>query len=341
MRYSTLADIDPIRSPQARLKDQAIAWHTRLTSGRCTDDERVAFSDWLAQSEEHRRIFHEIEQLWRRLDGLKSRAAQDLATARSYHSRPTATRRPGYRLAAVSVCAAVIAAFGLAVHLGWQPLPLTETYQTAKGEQRSLTLADGSRIDLNTDTELTVAYTNSMRSVHLRHGEALFSVQHQAQRPFEVIAAKGRIRDLGTRFNVYENAGRVTVAVFEGEVGIATNAFPGSQRLAQGQQASYDADGKPSRIEAADLDTVTAWREGKLIFRSRPLAEVAEQLARYHHVSLQIPSPNLQRLKVSGTFATSDLPLLLKAIETTLPVKVHRLNAAQIRIEALAGQGRR
>jgi len=314
-------------APSGSIKDQAVAWHTRLHSGTASAADRAEFKAWLKQGTDYARAYRELEVSWNRLGALRNRAASELAAARIYRAAPRRQTRPLFWV--------TTAAFGvilMAVVRFLAPTWTTEVhYRTAKGENRSEILPDGSRIDINTDTDLTVRYSLLKRTVQLHRGEALFEVRHEAIRSFEVRAGSGVIRDIGTRFDVFESAGHVALTVLEGEVSVDNGRI--SRTLTAGLKANYGYDGKLTLSTAGDTSTLTAWREGKLIFRSRPLQEVAEQIARYHEVKLHIVSPELRDLKVSGSFATSDLPLLLTAIETSLPVKLIRTNPGSIRIE--------
>jgi transmembrane sensor len=203
-------------------------------------------------------------------------------------------------------------------------------YRTTKGEHSRIELSDGTRIDINTDSELRVAYTWSRRSVTLNQGEASFSVTHDAGKPFEVGAAGGLIRDIGTQFNVYRQKDRVAVTVLEGEVSVASGTGRNAQRLRPGMQLTYTGNGDIKLLEAVDTDSVTAWRENRLVFKGAELGEVLEQLGRYHAVDLMLGDASLQHLKVSGSFSTGDLDLALNTIAAGLPVKVMRHGAGQV-----------
>jgi len=310
-------------TPTGSLHERAIFWVTRLHSGDCTDQERQDFEAWLAQSETHRTAHKEVEAFWNGLSQIEPLAAPQLAAARTYLREARQSRRAfsGKRLAGAGVLSLVFITGFLPLWWSWLT---TDTYRTAKGDSMSIQLSDGSRIDLNTDTELSVQYTSTRRSVKLEHGEALFSVVHNEEKPFEVIAADGRIQDIGTRFNVYRQADRVSVTVLEGEVSVATGQSSTAQYLVPGQQISYDSTGHTSAISRADTDAITAWQKGRLVFKSQPLSIVLEQLSRYHDASLQVDGSRLQTLKVSGVFPTDNLNLALNTIAGALPIKVNQ-----------------
>lgn len=305
-------------TPSGSVHELAISWVTRLHSGDCTDQERHDFEVWLAQSEAHRIAHREVAAFWEGLSQIEPHAAPQLAAARTYlrkarHSRRALSKK---RLAGVLSLVLITGLSPL-----WWSWFTTDIYRTAKGESASIQLSDGSRIDLNTDTELSVQYTWTRRTVKLEHGEALFEVVHNAEKPFEVIAADGRIQDIGTRFNIYRQADRVSVTVLEGEVSVAAKSSA-AQNLIPGQQISYDSTGQTSAISHADTDVATAWQKGQLVFKGQPLNVVLEQLGRYHDISLQVPDSRLQSLKVSGVFPTNNLSLALNTIAGALPIKV-------------------
>ena len=259
---------------------------------------------------------------WNGLIQIEPHAGPQISAARTYLREARQLRRDSSsRKRSTGV-------LSLALLLGFSPFLWswlsTDIYRTAKGQSSSIQLSDGSRVDLNTDTELYVQDTWINRSVKLIHGEALFSVVHNKEKPFTVIAAGGHIQDIGTRFNVYQQADQVsvTVTVLEGEVSVTANQRSATQYLLPGQQISYDAKGQISAIAQADIDTTTAWQKGQLVFKSQPLSEVLEQLGRYHEATLQIQGTRLQKLKVSGAFPTNNLSLALNTIAGALPIKV-------------------
>jgi transmembrane sensor len=316
--------IDTLNPPSDAVHEQATFWQTRLHSGDCTDQERRNFEAWLAQSEVHQIAYQNVAAFWSELSQIEPHAAPQLAAARAYLRDARNSRRilSEKRLAGI-LSVIILLGFG---PLLWSWLT-TDTYRTAKGESTSIQLSDGSRVDLNTDTELSVQYTWTTRSVKLEHGEALFSVVHNTEKPFEVIAAGGHIQDIGTRFNVYRQTDRVSVTVLEGEVSVAAKQSFTAQDLLPGQQISYDLAGQPSKILSVDTDAATAWQKRQLVFKSQSLSVVLEQLGRYHDASLQVQGSRLQTLKVSGVFPTDNLNLALNTIAVALPIKVTQISA--------------
>jgi transmembrane sensor len=318
----------PSSSPKRpfELHETASRWVTLQHSGSLTPAQQQAFVRWLNESENHRRVYQEMEAFWQNLAPLQQAAAPELAAARAYlrqAQRKRSWMRPGLALAAsILLLAAAVPIFQIWLGNG--------IYQTAKGEQAHITLSDGSRINLNTDSVLRVAYGLFERKVILERGEALFTVSHDAKHPFAVYAASGRIRDLGTQFNVYRHGDQVTVTVLEGEVGVDSAQNSATQSLQPGMQLTYRHEGPTGTPLHVETDAATAWREGRLVFKSQTLDEVLAQLGRYHAVELALDGASLKRLQVSGSFPTGDLDLALNTIAAGLPVKIVRRDAEHI-----------
>ena len=306
--------------PLGSAHEHAIFWVTRLNSDTCTDQDRQDFEAWLAESDVHQNAYQQVTVFWTGLSQIEPHAGPQLSAARTYLRETRQYRRH------LSSRKRLTGVLSLALLLGLSPFLWswlsTDIYRTAKGQSSSIQLSDGSRVDLNTDTELSVQDTWLNRSVKLVHGEALFSVVHNKEKPFTVIAAGGRIQDIGTRFNVYQQADQVSVTVLEGEVSVTSKQGSAAQYLLPGQQISYDPKGQTSAIVQADIDTTTAWQKGQLVFKSQPLNVVLEQLGRYHEASLQIQGTRLQKLKVTGVFPTNNLSLALTTIASALSIKV-------------------
>jgi transmembrane sensor len=248
--------------------------------------------------------------------------------ARSY--RPTAHRT---NLAIAAILLVTIAS-GV---MFWTRAPVeipAVVYETSKGEQKSVVLADGTKIDLNIDTRLSVAFTNENRTVRLEGGEAFFVVGQDESRPFEVIAGNGRIRDIGTSFCVYRDSMQVSTVVTEGLVLIETDAFTSPLSLAAGNNLIYDNAGKLLGKKSIDTQAHIAWREGKIIFKGSTINELTQQIMRYHDVNFVVDSTALDNLHVSGSFKIKDLDGLLSALSMMLPIEINRTDTKTIRLSA-------
>jgi transmembrane sensor len=331
------------------LSDQAIQWFVRLNSGERREIDTRQFEQWLAASHAHRRAFERVEEMWQKMDGLKTASFPELdqAIARWEAGDLSGKRRKPFKLFSSFRLQLAMAAMVVVIIAGawfWNSFQtITMSYQTAPGEQKTITLADGSTIEINTNTSITVKMSAKSRKVILSKGEAFFTVAHEKKRPFEVAAGRGTIRALGTRFNVYKRLSGVTVSVIEGSVRICTKADYGvttevhEEVLKQGRQLFYLQSGAISSLGAVNIKEVSAWREGKLIFDEMPLAEVIQEVNRYRTGQIRITDPDLKDLKVSGVFKSDDFDSILGAIEQVLPVKARRVSEELVMLEHADG----
>lgn len=229
-----------------------------------------------------------------------------------------------------------VVAIGAGV-LGYQHLA-AQRYETRVGEQRDVLLADGSRITLNTNTSVVVRYSKERRYLVLEHGEALFSVAHNAARPFDVAAAGTLTRALGTEFNVDMRTANVTVSVLEGAVqvstpdsaaqsgpdsGSASVAWPHIAAVAKGQALEFHPEERVLVREKADLGRIDAWRTRRLEFRDMPLGEAVDEFNRYSSVKIVLGTRDLAERRVSGVFRIGDTDGFLYSLREALNVESH------------------
>lgn len=309
---------------------EAARWVARLRGGDPAPGDQQAFLRWLNASETHRKAFDAAEALWRQLGGLETVADRQLAEARAYLAQ-TRRRTARRRALAFAIAASLFAV--VAWRADWLSHLDDQTYRTARGERKTVTLADGSRLDLNTDTELAVHLSRRGREVKLLHGEAVFTVAHGDARPFDVLAGNGRVRDIGTQFDVRRHADRISVSVLEGEVEVTGREGGAAQVLRQGQQLSYTLAGDITPAAPIAIATAAAWREGRLAFNSQPLAEILAELGRYHGAVVVVASSRTLNTKVSGTVPIDDFGLALRTLAATLPVKLTQTGPRSWRID--------
>ncbi|PPK77375.1 FecR family protein [Methylobacter tundripaludum] len=297
------------------IRQQAIDWLVRKQSGAFAVAERQRFEQWLAADPLHRRIYEQVERAW---GGLPCPQAE-LSAARKKTSRLRLLHRPLMLASAASLLFAV----GLCIKEGW-PLVDGSVFQTAKGELRQITLADGSLIELNSDTELAVHYSWLGRSLELVRGEALFSVAPGKWRPFEVSAGGGKLRDIGTRFDVAIGPSANRISVLEGAIDLSLPGTGEQRQTGAGQMMTYNAATVLSEPAAADVKNFAVWRNRKLIFRNTQLSEVAKELEHYHPVHVRLVDPSLNNLTLGGVFDNNDLERFLATLEAVLPVDIKR-----------------
>lgn len=318
---STSAQIDP------RAAHEAALWLVKLRSEDCSAHEQLAWQAWRSSDPAHEAAWQRAELLCHSM-GLLPPAAGMLVLDRPARADRRAT---------VKTLAALIAAgpllWGLD-HLAGGPAWHADVH-TAKGEIRPLMLDDGTRIVLNTDTALDIAYSTQERLIRLRSGEIHIETAPDAAlpaRPFLVQTAQGRIRAIGTRFTVRQQ-GRTTVAVMQGAVECRparADAVAAIRIIKAGQQASFDELSISASMPlAAHAD---AWRKGVLVADNMPLAELLSELGRYRLGVLRC-APELASLPVSGTFQLKDTDKLLHLLQRSLPIRLRQRTRFWITIE--------
>lgn len=265
-----------------KIDGAALVWMMRLRDGGRAEDWEQ-FTAWLEADLRHASAYEEAELADDGLDAL-----EPAPPAPRDEWEPTRTGWPRRWVLGGGIAAALAAVIGV-TSLG-PGEPDIYAVETASGERRSVTLADGSRIDLNGGTRL-VLDRDAPRAATIERGEALFTVVHDDARPFVVHAGDAVIRDMGTVFNVVRSGDRVEVGVEEGAV---------SYR--QGRQSFDLQPGMAIRVAAGaaevsriDPEAVSGWREGRLTFRSAPLREVAADLARNVGTPVSVASEVAER----------------------------------------------
>jgi transmembrane sensor len=306
---------------QPEIDHEAAVWTWRLDSETLTDDDRSQLETWLRQDPRHRRALEELGRCFSVLDRLSEAPQEDLAAFAP--ERPWRAL-PGAR-AWWAAAATLLLAFGAAL---WLELRSgITTWSTAIGQERQVSLADGSLITLNTNTLLEVRLTARRRDVYLERGEAHFEVDHDAARPFFVHAANTVIRDVGTQFEVRLRADHdVEVLVNEGRVEVQEGSVGGdAHELSAGEQMSIAGPHlKVMAVSPARIADELAWRNGALIFESEPLAQAVREVGRYTRSRIVLTSPQIASLRISGRFRTDDVPGFFEALQAALPVRVSR-----------------
>jgi transmembrane sensor len=306
--------------PANDIAREAAAWLERREREDWTDADNASLETWLAQSAAHKLAFWRVRGAWMQTDRL---SALRPLSAPHRPVQPARKQRPVLRFAAAAVVAAVI---GGVVASGILSGPAYKTYSTGIGVRETVTLPDGSQIELNTDTSLRVAEAGRHRNVILDRGEAFFQIKHDAAHPFVVAAGNSRVIDLGTKFSVRAEPGRVEVALLEGRARIeaaADHARPRTATLVPGDIAVAKADSLDVRaLPSRDLADDLGWRRGVLIFRRTTLAQAAAQFNRYNTHQLVIEGADVAHLQLGGTFQTNNPELFARVARDVLGLKL-------------------
>ena len=335
----------PSGKTDARCLVEAAAWQLRLSEEGL--EQTPEFERWLLADARHQDAWDRVQSpldfisehqaspetlQWRRVALANAQKA-----ARARWLDPTRARRA--RTGAVAAAAALLGGVAL---FAWY-LERPDVYQTQIGERRSIALADGSHVELDSATQLLVRYSSHARELTLTRGQARFDVAHDVERPFSVTAGAEKVVAMGTAFNVDLSGTKLVVTLIEGRVvvlpkrdglsftALFTQGPPTASHLSTelarrgielnpGQRLEVSVSGKTSDIAPANLERSNAWQSGQLIFDDAPLNTVVEQVNRYARRPLVLRDENAGRERVSGVFSTDDIDGFVDTLTRYLPL---------------------
>jgi len=301
-------------------REDAAAWVVRLEAGDLGDAEAVAFDAWLSASSDNAAAFDAALALSQAYAAAAPEVAAELSQRRAAPARPIGRRAViGFGAVAAAAAVAVLVAPQLSG-------PQTETYATAKGERRTIQLADGSTLDLNGGTRLSVRLGRDSRHVILAEGQAVFDVAHDARRPFLVAAGDRTVRVVGTQFDVRRLGGKVSVTVARGAVEVrpAEGALGKAYRLHPGQKLDHVEGAAATRVAAAEPAEVLGWRTGRLVYRQQPLSEVIDDLNQQFATPIRIEDPELAATPISGVLVLDDQAAVIRRLALLVPISAVR-----------------
>jgi len=305
------------RTRDATRRDREAAdWFARLSSNTISMTDLDAFKQWRSDPA-CRRSYEKVEDAWRatgRLAGDPDIQA-DLAAV---PDRPRA--RPRRRVPRSWIMGGLAAVAAGALSLGFVVVS-PQRYETGVGERRLIRLADGSALQLDTNSQVEVKLGSGSRTVQLRRGQILVDVAHDASRPFKVDAGPTSVVALGTRFDVRRDGGAVRVTLLQGKVEVTDDRQTSRRwRLAPGEQIAVAA-GNPAANGAqraeptrVDIAAVSSWTEGRLLFDSTPLAVAVAEVNRYADPPVVLAAHDLSGRPLSGAFDTLDAPAFADAV---------------------------
>jgi transmembrane sensor len=307
------------------LTEQAARWWVAFHTEGTTPADYREFGEWLRHGPDRVAAYLRVVRFHSALKNPELRwpdasvselvhamrsSSAEAAPLRFTRSDPEG-RAHSIRSTGLRVAWALSASFVVVLASTWLVLTKPDQYSTRVGEQRSITLEDGSRITLNTDSHIETRLRESYRHVRILRGEALFEVAHDTSRPFDVKAGGAVFRAVGTQFDVDTRPRRTVITVLEGRVAILPkqsrvqhrDAFP---TLGPADQVVINPDGAPEALKhATDVRAAIAWRRHQIVFERRPAGEVVEEFNRYNRDQIEIQSEALRKQEVTGVFRSN------------------------------------
>ncbi len=294
---------------------QAADWLQRRHFWAWSEDDQKALNVWLEQSPAHEVAYWRLESAWN--DSQRMAALQ----------RPDARRlsaRSWPRFAAIAACAAVAIAIAIAWPSFFQQ-PETHVVATGLGERKTVTLADGSKVELNTNSTLRIVANAEGRRAWLDRGEAFFDIVHDSRHPFVVTVGNRHITDLGTKFLVRRDHDKLSVALVEGSArfdapdgSVMSPVFLKPGDVLQDKGRAIIA----TRKTPVELKDELGWRRGLLVFKHATLADAAAEFNRYNVDKVVIADPQTARITIGGTFQSNNVTVFAEAVRDLLGLRV-------------------
>lgn len=325
--------IVPNENDMERIREEAAAWLLDLQSPHCRDFDRL--NAWLEQSPVHRRVWEETRMMWQMLGSAPlhyERVSLPRDEAASSIDTPSVPQRPRRRFANKVVVGGIVSAcLCLAAFLAVPRLliSLEADYLTSAGEVRTVTLEDGSTVQLAAASAIRTEFTAGRRRVTLLDGEAFFDVTHNAARPFIVNASEMEVEVLGTAFDVRIGEDHAEVGLARGSVRatISINGATSTKILVPGDLLGVDTDTGAISNEKLPADDIGAWRNGRLLVSNASINDVVAQIQRYHPAWIVIADTNFGKRRVTGVYDLSDPDRALRALVSAYGGRVRDLSS--------------
>ena len=353
-------------SNNSDLAQEACAWIAQIESESMTACDHIAFEEWLDRSPAHRAELLRFARFSNDLN-LLTEMAEPLREAANKKRQLAVKAKPPLWKSFNFVASCAVFLFVMLFGTQWavnnnETISGPVLYKTAVGSYRKIMLTDGTLLELNTNSEVEVDYTEARRKVRLLNGEAFFQVAHSKKRPFIVYAGERSVRAVGTAFVVSLLPKSFEVTVTEGKVELskAIRVNESEQPLATEHQTKqllqqelttdsiYMSAGESViynpqvevELNTEVVDSVSereilrklSWQDGLLDFSETPLVEVIEDLSRYTTMKIEIQDPELRDLKFGGLFRTNELQALFDALEMTFDIEIEKLSEQHVRL---------
>ena len=322
-----------------RLDREAAAWFTRLNDVNGVEaDDLEAFDRWRKKPKASA-AYRRVEDICLALQAVSGDADIQQAMREAFMPAPSPTPRPAdvltrttWRiLGGVALAGALATAIAIAI----QTKPID--YETPIGGRSIAELADGSHVELNTDSLIRVRYGLGRRDVELVRGQALFDVAHDASKPFTVKAGPMRVRAVGTRFDVRRDDGSASVALVQGKVRVSGGPLRAKWMLAPGQAMTLGGLHPDTSPRAADVQSVSAWTNGEVVFQDTPLAQAVAEMNRYARKKIVLGAGAPADAKVNGVFSTGNIREFLGAVTMALDLQMRQRNDGTMELHATPG----
>jgi len=296
----------------------AAEWLEKRTHGDWEEADQIEFDAWLQASLAHRIAYLRLEDAWHFADRLSALKLTQPITRENHTGR--------FKFARNAIAACLVIGAGLLAARSYMTTPAEKAYATSIGDSKRLTLADGTQIELNTDTRVRIDHDGDTRKVWLDRGEAYFQVKHDPAHPFVVMANGHRLLDIGTKFLVRRDQEKLHVSVLEGKVQYDPQANSHSPiLLAPGDVLTATKDSvSVNRAGTTEIVNALGWRSGVITLDNTTLADAVSEFNRYSRRHVVIGDPDVARLRIMGTFQAGNADAFVAVAQDIFKLHVKR-----------------
>lgn len=325
--------------PPDPLIEEALRWFAVLKDKSASEADHAAFNRWLLEDARHAAAWKQAQRTWMRVGkigpafansapaaislGAAAVAALPPPLAATPAMRPTVSRPPPVSRRRLFYAAAAVTAMVVPTALALSRPGLFADRRTTVGERQTISLPDGSTVELAGASALSVDFTGKARRLVLHAGEAFFDAALDPERPFVVEAAAGSARTPGAAFDVKIADDAVAATVVRGAVEVSVTGLPPAS-VGEGQQVRY-SERQIGPVREADPEQVQAWRHDRLVFQDTSLGDAIADLERYRGGHIVITDSSLRALPVTAAFDARQADAALDTMALTLPIRVRRL----------------
>ena len=311
------------------IEEAAATWIARRDGDAWTEADAASFEAWLARSVGHRVAWYRLNAAWTeagrvRALGAGVPSAPLVPVAASVPvDAPPSQAKPARRFAVLAIAASVLILLAGTLVSFRDELFHTHRFTTVVGGLQTIPMSEGSRVTLNTGSEIRISLNDRERVVEIDRGEAFFQVAHDPRRPFVVKAGERRVIAVGTQFSVRREGADFRVVVAEGTVryeghagGTPADAANDVVLLPAGSVARAAGNAiKVEQLPVTEAERNLTWRNGLLTFRDTPLADAVAEFNRYNARKIVIEDPTIAALEVGGVFRSNNVDPFVHLLE--------------------------
>lgn len=350
------------------IEQEAADWLIKLDGDApLSEAELASLKQWMARSPAHRKELLELNQFWQ--NNVLTELMVPLTSHNTKPSNSSLTWLQQPRTLAIAGYFSILCVALLSFWLLYQPLQETNgLYVTAVGQQKTIELADGSAMQLDTNSQVKVMYGDEFRNIYLYQGQAHFDVAKNKDLPFRVYASNGRVQAVGTEFTVRVQEGSLNVLVTEGRVALAAVGAPTTEPESQqvkdieqaaksypisastelglldsGQKASltFNPQGKSdeqamdlaiTQVAEDEMSQQQSWRQGWIVFNGQPLEYAVAEISRYTTVSIDIAEESVKSIPIGGRFKVGQVDDMFAALESSFGIEIKKLSYNQVEL---------